>query len=370
MVELLIVILIIAVLIALLVPALAAAVRRTRQASVTSEINVLATDLAQFKSAYGFFPPSRLYISEAGLFPPITNTTSLASPGTTDITAGQLGARSIRYLQRMFPRVAMSTVAAPTILTSAGTTGGWYDFNGNGGTGPDPDYILRGDQCLVFFLGGVPIYDPSLGTYTGMGGFGKNPINPFTNSIAGNAMVSLARTTPIAEFKNSRLGVLPGGAIFPSYFDAAGGGPAPGNSTVYAYFSSYEGAGYDANDVNILESDPSGLSPILLSFTPNAPVFDSTGAKAALAISPSPNPYTASLTIGGGGVVSYQSPQSYQIISAGADGEFGPGGQYLPNSPQSTVPIDTQNNPYNSSDASVRGLERDNLTSFATGPLG
>ena len=59
----------------------------------------------------------------------------------------------------------------------------WYDFNGNGGTGPDPPYILQGHECLVFFLGGIPVHPDDHGS-TCMTGFGKDPTNPFTNSIS------------------------------------------------------------------------------------------------------------------------------------------------------------------------------------------
>jgi len=373
MVELLIVILIIAVLVALLVPALAAAIRRARQAATTSEINVIATSLAQFKSAYGFFPPSRLYLSEVGLFPTGSTTqmtTFSGNPGS-DMTEGQLAQRSLRYLQRMFPRVAFSTVGA----TMNGTTA-WYDYNGNGKA--DADYVLQGHQCLVFFLGGVPIYDPGLGAFTGMGGWGKNPVNPFSNSIVGNPMVSLARTTPLMEFKNSRLvadATIPvaNGLFFPGYYDQTNNILNKTSSSYsvnfYAYFSSYEGAGYDPNDVDFAEPDFTQSVPaVTLAFTPSFPVV---GSSTTLLISPAPNPYTTSLSVAAGGTVSYQNPQSYQIISAGDDGFYGPGGQYSPNNRTAATPPDTVNTPYNSTDPSaVRMPEHDNLTNFANGPLG
>jgi len=160
--------------------------------------------------------------------------------------------------------------------------------------------------------------------------------------------------------------------LFPGYYDLSAnvltdpltGITKAGELNYYAYFSSYEGSGYDPNDVNFLEQDNLLTSPILLSFTPS---FSVSGG--GLLTSPSPNPYTASLTIGGGGVVSYQNPQSYQIISAGGDGVYGAGGQYAPDNTASTVPLDTKNTPYNSSDPGLRELEYDNLTNFATGSL-
>src|SRR5579864_3603813 len=68
LVELLVVILIIAVLIALLVPAIMAAVRTARDAAVASEINNLAQALADFRSKYGDYPPSRIVLSETGFY--------------------------------------------------------------------------------------------------------------------------------------------------------------------------------------------------------------------------------------------------------------------------------------------------------------
>ena len=55
----------------------------------------------------------------------------------------------------------------------------WYDFNGNGVHGTQP-YILQGHECLVFFLGGIPLQTAS---GYGMTGFGKDPTNPFTNNL-------------------------------------------------------------------------------------------------------------------------------------------------------------------------------------------
>ena len=56
----------------------------------------------------------------------------------------------------------------------------WYDFNGNGVDWTRP-YILQGHECLVFFLGGIPLSDHPPSGY-GMTGFGKDPTNPFTNN--------------------------------------------------------------------------------------------------------------------------------------------------------------------------------------------
>ena len=75
LVELLVVILILAILIALLLPASTAPCRTARNAAVGGEINQLAQALASFKTKYGDYPPSRIYLSEDGnLLPHVTAT--------------------------------------------------------------------------------------------------------------------------------------------------------------------------------------------------------------------------------------------------------------------------------------------------------
>src|SRR5271166_6497295 len=82
MVELLMVIIIIAVLVALLLPAIQSAIRTAKNAAVSSEINQLAQALADFKSKYGDYPPSRVYLYESGAYP-VSSTIQIA---TGDIT--------------------------------------------------------------------------------------------------------------------------------------------------------------------------------------------------------------------------------------------------------------------------------------------
>ena len=66
MVELLVVLTIIGLLIALLLPAITAAIRTSRSAAVQAEINSMAQALADFKSKYGDYPPSRIALDESG----------------------------------------------------------------------------------------------------------------------------------------------------------------------------------------------------------------------------------------------------------------------------------------------------------------
>ena len=127
----------------------------------------------------------------------------------------------------------------------------------------------------------------------------------------------------------------------PAYYDSLGNAtPVLGGGTLnfYAYFSAYGSNSYDPNDVNFynnagtapiyLESDANGDGPIALAFSVAYPLYNSTSPD----VSYSPNPYTSTLTEAYSAVntagppnVTYQTPQSFQIISAGIDGLYGVG---------------------------------------------
>ena len=85
-----------------------------------------------------------------------------------------------------------------------------------------------------------------------------------------------------------------------------------------AYFSSYGGSGYRPHDVNLANEDSMDYQ---LLFAPT------TGTPPALqqASSPGPNPYAVTATTGG--VIRFHHANKYQLITAGEDQEFGPGGQ-------------------------------------------
>lgn len=374
MVELLVVILIIAILMALLVPAIVGAIRTVRGAQVSSEIQGLGTALNQFKTTYNDFPPSRVYLNEAGFFPVNESTSVAAITGVgSDTTVGVLAQRSLRYMQKFWPRCGFTSVqpASPS----------WaFDFNGNASfdvnTSVSPlhgGYILQGHQCLVFFLGGVP---NNTGAGIGMTGFGKNPVNPFTHA---NVNVSAlfrglnpSSTTPFFEFKASRLVFDPNDTYgMPGYVDPMGTiPPAPGSSVnFYAYFSSY-GQAYDPNDVNFPETDLITGSVLGASINVAFPTQTSGGANNGIVCtSPTPNPYTASLAMPGTGTAIFQSPNTFQIISSGLDGLYGIGGQYTPTG-QNNLPFDPASASTGAADPNVRLRENDNLTNFATSKLG
>ena len=348
LIELLMVIIIIGILIALLLPAINSAMKTARKAAVSSEIAQLAQALANFKAKYGDYPPSRFLAVEYGDYTSFlgsTNSLTAAtlpdptSPGNGDITLGQLAQRSVSAIRKFWPRVNTATGAATTTL--------FYDFNGNNHA--DGAYILHGHECLVFFLGGIPSPDGS-GNF-GMSGFDKSPTNPFTNNIPPTTTVpsplySANRQSPFFEFNPGRLFLDPiSNSQIPGYYDSLGNAPPPVSGSpvslnFYAYFSAYGNGAYDPNDVNFYyatagaatyEVDGNGNGPIQLKYAVGFPTLPTTQTSPFAAVSYSPNPYTSSLTAGTpSGMPTYQSPQTFQIISSGIDGLYGVGGQYSP----------------------------------------
>jgi prepilin-type N-terminal cleavage/methylation domain-containing protein len=386
LIELLVVIVVLGILIALLLPAINSAVRTARNAQVLAEINQLSQALENFKAKYGDYPPSRVLLVESGNYTNfIGSNASLSSIdssslGTGDITVGQLASRTLAAFRKFWPKVQLSTNGNPSNYIQNQY---WYDFNGNGMT--DGPYILHGHECLVFFLGGIPVFDQSSGGY-GMTGFGKDPTNPFSNSIVGNAMNNANRQPAFFEFNAGRLFLDPSNPTtpgIPAYYDTLNNGPPPSTLTgsgplnFYAYFSSNGIGNYDPNDVNFVETDAlTGSGIIALQY--NVGFYTLPGTTTPyISISPSPNPYTSTLTAGTtSGTITYQKPQSYQILSAGSDGLYGVGGQYQPPTQAVTVPLPVDlNHTINASggsalgDSSIRQREYDNLSNFKSGTL-
>ena len=115
----------------------------------------------------------------------------------------------------------MGTEFGPTLQCDPPTLG--HPPLGDGLGTPIQDYILEGDQCLVFFLGGLPNNNPAA---PGLIGFSNNPANPTT---AGGDRKKFY------DFDNARLKVFNRSAFpafpFPSYLDAYRQSP-------FVYFSS------------------------------------------------------------------------------------------------------------------------------------
>jgi len=154
---------------------------------------------------------------------------------------------------------------------------------------PAGGIILEGDQCLVFFLGGPPIGGPQPGL---QGGFSTNPVNPVDPATNRKNYMG---------FETGRL-VNRSGSPFPSYADPFG------SQQPYVYFSSSgfvatpTGGRFGKNYDTTFFTGPASVAPA-----------NSFGMK----------PY---FTSPGKGYL----PDLFQIISAGRDGQFGPGGAWTP----------------------------------------
>jgi prepilin-type N-terminal cleavage/methylation domain-containing protein len=202
--------------------------------------------------------------------------------GSYSTSTSQLDKDSVAYIHRLFPRLD---------LTSTGkwsTTG--INWNPNSTTGND---VLEGHQCLVFFLGGIP----ALGTPKGVTGFGSDPTDP---SSATNDRIG-----PFYDFSDPRL-TLVSTAVYYSYNDPWG--------TPYAFYGKEKPY---ANSFNLYLSDTTVKT-------------DDNISLATLGLG---GPYQQNSSA----PIRYFKGDSFQIISAGADKQFGPGGFYDPTNPGSVV---------------------------------
>jgi general secretion pathway protein G len=235
---------------------------------------------------------------------------------TTSIVPG--ASQSNLFLQKVFGR----NIASQQFV----------DWNGDGvpdgpGGNATLPWILEGEQCLVFYLGGIPSA-PGLGGYSpqGFSTSNTNPAQPVTTSPK--------RKGPYYQFQVARLAPQPYNALvspFPSYIDAW---QAKANPQPYAYFSS-NGAGSSAT--------------LKTGYFANN-LLDCASIKAA--------PYF----ITGTNPPQFMNSNTFQIISAGKDGVFGTTGWY----PASGMPPVPTSNP----NASGQPAGADDQANFSTGLLG
>ncbi|MEZ6057747.1 MAG: prepilin-type N-terminal cleavage/methylation domain-containing protein [Planctomycetaceae bacterium] len=286
LVELLVAIAIVAVLAGLLLPALAAVRRGGQRAAVVAEISNLDKALKDFELRYNARVPSSITLYETG--------TDWAGGSTT------------QKLNR-----AKITRIWPSFDFSADR-----DINGDGDT--SDILVLKGSECLVFFLGGMTITSDASGaalvtrTASSVGtpaswvpiGFSVNPADPFSRA-------GTSRVLPFYEFDGTRFSnVHNAGQSMPEYLD-----PIPSQSMPYTYASSENK--YDPTDFEVVSG----------------------------------NQLSAIYTLGASGEA--HKPNGYQLISPGFDGQYGTGGPYDGNSVTDAT----------------RAVERDNITNFSGGEL-
>ncbi len=244
LIELLVVIAIIAVLVSLTAAGTMKMLGKIPQVQTSTEMSQLDSALAAFMSDYQLSdpPPSHLILSEnLALYP--------------------AGDPNLAFLKRTFGK------------NLGAATGNLIDWNGNGAL--DGPWTLEGEQCLIFYTGGIPT--PTGSTPGGLG-FSTNNMNP---AAAGGK-----RNGPYMTFKSSRLVAGAGG--FFVYIDPWKSPTSPLYATLggtpYAYFSSF------------------GINNL---YTADCPSIFAT-------------PYSD-------GSGHFINSNKYQIISAGQDGVFGPG---------------------------------------------
>jgi len=257
MIEMVIVIAIIAILAGLLLAAVFGVFSTADQAMTKTEITSFVTALgkAQYDLNNVKYLPSKLRLRK-------DNNYTSANPATqAEYTATK------QALQAAFGRNINLTSAPGTTV---------MNWDGLGPANASTDLVLEGQHCLVFWTGGIPKWDATQTTVTGMLGFATDPTNPTAAPAAGKT-----RKGPYMVFTQSRL---KHDTNFVVYHDTCG------KNQPYAYFSAAASPNsYTTTDCNTL-----GITP-----------------------------YTTGTV---GAVTQYASPTGFQIISAGLDGQFGTGG--------------------------------------------
>jgi prepilin-type N-terminal cleavage/methylation domain-containing protein len=209
LIELIVVILIIMVLAALLLPAVMSGFRQAGLVQQVDDMGKLQAGLDAFKAKYGVYPPSRVRLRE--------NTPYNTNEG--------FDAHSLKVLKQIWPSFNPETVAGP--VGDPNTTSPyplndprrhvylWCCDNPNKAydpvSNPNPranwtgTYELEGDECLVFFLGGIAQFDRSDPKPTIiLHGFSRRANDPSDIPNAG-VPATQTRDAPLVEFNANRL---------------------------------------------------------------------------------------------------------------------------------------------------------------------
>jgi len=393
--EVLIVIIIISLLIALLVPAVVGARQSVRNAQVRTEITNLDSAISDFKLTYGINPPSRIVLYERatgdgtmaiqGWNTPITDPDTMTY--TVEDVAEQDRLHSRSFIRQLWPQFDFNFIDT-TMLPGPSQFG--RDLNNDGDH--EDTFLLLGSDCLAFFLGGMVVTAADTQDQAQIG-FSKNPANPFkigTHNAAGANATRIDaaeidrsnREGPFFPFVLSRLNDTNNNLVL-EYFDTI-----PGQTAPYIYLSSYDGQGYrhhgldglpgfpgddDGDTFAEIEPGPDGQPGAAMVDDNGDTVVDDAAEFGWPGTDDLPDPDEVGLPgsddeVAAGtllhnylqsGLLLTGQPwngKSFQIISPGADNEYGIGGRFDTDSAQTDF-------------ASNRTPERDNITNFNGGVL-
>lgn len=403
LIEILMVLVIIGFLTALLLPAIMGARYRARVASVSVEISQLSAALDEFKARYGVYPPSRILLHED----PAANPYDLS--GSTH--ASLLDIRTIAALARIWPDFPALSAQfdhdADGVVDQVGV-----DFNGDGDTLDVID--LNGAECLVFFLGGMPVpaIDDRMMTpgdfFTevnarGFVGFSSHPVLPFSRPTdiygPGNFPVPGrdSRHAPLYDFDVSRLsdleeptnnlgtnfGLVQNGSTSPSANDGPDGmweflDRLKTANRPYLYFASVAGRYCPANTFETDATTTSVNHRIWQTVPVNPPAMVAAGDNYHFTPYFHLAPFQDIAPADGNfelvnSNIGWHQPHKFQIISAGVDGEYGFGGRYHPESgtsPWDDGPgLDSDQDPDPTLPDEDVDFDADNITNFSSSEL-
>lgn len=282
LIELMIVVSIIALLAALITPAVQAAFLRAKIARVSSEITGLDQGIAQFKAKFHHNPPSFVILSEAK-----KSDGGWTDAGSRDTMIKLFGPSFDFEVERDFDGDGNRTPENPTGNTTFKT------------------FVLTGDECLVFFLGGMPAKDGS-GKFT-LTGFSQSKINPFKRG-------GTNRLQFYNDWVFNRLSDRDSDGM-PEYYDEFND-PAKGYTTPYLYLSTMRTSTYQVWPDLDKDGDTSTTSdPLIASF-----YYQSSNAQQ-----------------------SAWRKGSFQIISPGEDHNYGNGGHWKQGDSSSLANADLDN---------------------------
>jgi len=311
LIELLVVIAIIVLLMALTVGILSRVWAFMDETKTVTEINKLSESCTMFKSTFGRYPPAKILLCEQG-----NRYAFYINSGTP--AQAKLATYSVEYLSSIFPGINLGS--------------GLFDWNGDGNV--VGDWVLEGEESLVYFLGGVRQGGAPLG-------FNTDKSNPLFVTPGARLGPFFQFDEARIDFANSPNSALSGGrfAVYKDYY-----------GTPYAYFYArtpgmnnyyHPGAPNMVNPSNFTPFNPA--DQYLLSDCHQLCKSKDVNTDRSLI------PFWQNVALSPQGPVGvvYFKPDSFQIISAGKDKLFGCGGQYNASNPEAS-PFDFMNSsPFN-----------------------